>query len=131
MRKSSADSTTTATMEEVQSDFVTSCSNVCLTKAFCVAVIFTKNTARCRLQKSSTAGIITMIETDSHFYEFQFESSDRKICKSLFVVHLFSLTTKMLIDIAFLFPSFCSYRNKYCMSFILFFIFFDTVILQT
>lgn len=94
MKKSSADSTTTETMEEVLSGFVTSCSNLCLTKAFCVAVIFTKNTARCRLQKLSTVNSITMIEADSQFYEVQFESSDRKICKSPFVIQLFSSTTK-------------------------------------
>lgn len=94
MKKSSADSTTTETMEEVLSGFVTSCSNLCLTKAFCVAVIFTKNTARCRLQKLSPVNSITMIEADSQFYEVQFESSDRKICKSPFVIQLFSSTTK-------------------------------------
>lgn len=79
MKRSYVDFTFTETVEEIQSDFVTSCSNLCLTRPFCVAVIFTKSTSRCRLQKMSTAGIITMIETDSQFYEVQFERSDRKI----------------------------------------------------
>lgn len=96
MKRSYADFTSTETVGEVQSDFVTSCSNLCLTRPFCVAVIFTKSTSRCRLQQMSTAGIITMIETDSTFYEVQFERSDRKICKSPNVIqHFSSITTNV------------------------------------
>lgn len=87
MKRSYVDFTFTETVKEVQSDFVTSCSNLCLTRPFCVAVIFTKSTS---------AGIITMIETDSTFYEVQFERSDRKICKSSNVIqHFSSITTNV------------------------------------
>lgn len=97
MKRSYVDFTATETVEGVQSDFVTSCSNLCLTRPFCVAFIFTKSTSRCRLQQMSTAGIITMIETDSKFYEVQFERSDRKICKSPNVIqHFSSITTNVI-----------------------------------
>ena len=81
MKKSTASTTTTETLQEISTQLITYCTNSCLENPFCVATIFSRNMRKCLLQRRSSSGIPMTVETNSELYEVQFDSSFRKKCK--------------------------------------------------
>ncbi|XP_078331182.1 A disintegrin and metalloproteinase with thrombospondin motifs 9-like [Crassostrea virginica] len=78
MKKSTASTTTTETLQEISTQLITYCTNSCLENPFCVATIFSRNMGKCLLQRRSSSGIPMTVETNSELYEVQFDSSFRK-----------------------------------------------------
>ncbi|XP_062592141.1 uncharacterized protein LOC134253602 [Saccostrea cucullata] len=79
MKKSATDSTSTATIREISTRSSTACVQECLGNAYCVGVIYNRNSMKCHLQTRSNSAAVVKLETDSVFYDVQFENSVRKI----------------------------------------------------